>query len=117
MVAGTTPRDAAPTQDRPTIPGWCEQPQQPDTVETPGVRFRPSPNPLDHQVGGDHYHQIPREYQPIVIADKLQLTPAEYNCLKRLLRHRSKGGAADLRKAIHDLELLIELEYGESDET
>ena len=74
--------------------------------------WRDHPSPTKRQVGGDHYHQLPREYQPIVIADKLGLKPWEYNVLKRLLRHRQKEGAADLRKAIHDIELGIELEYG-----
>ena len=32
--------------------------------------------------------------------------------IKRVCRYRSKAGVEDLRKAIHELELMIELEYG-----
>jgi hypothetical protein len=31
--------------------------------------------------------------------------------VKRVCRHRSKNGAEDIRKAIHELELLLQLEY------
>jgi hypothetical protein len=36
--------------------------------------------------------------------------------IKYLTRHRTKNGAEDIQKAIHFLELLIELEYPESKE-
>jgi hypothetical protein len=32
--------------------------------------------------------------------------------VKYVTRHKEKNGAADIRKAIHYLELLLELEYG-----
>jgi hypothetical protein len=31
--------------------------------------------------------------------------------IKRVCRYRSKAGAQDLRKAIHELQLMLELEY------
>tara|TARA_R110000851_G_scaffold30569_2_gene83440 strand:+ start:605 stop:769 length:165 start_codon:yes stop_codon:yes gene_type:complete len=33
--------------------------------------------------------------------------------IKRVCRHRAKNGAEDIRKAIHELNLILELEYGE----
>jgi hypothetical protein len=31
--------------------------------------------------------------------------------IKRVCRHRHKGRAEDIRKAIHELELILQLEY------
>jgi hypothetical protein len=36
----------------------------------------------------------------------------EGNVIKYISRHKSKGKAEDVRKAIHYCELLLELEYG-----
>jgi hypothetical protein len=36
----------------------------------------------------------------------------EGNVIKYVTRHSDKGGAEDLRKAIHYLEMLIEWRYG-----
>ena len=66
-------------------------------------------NPLDVQVGGNHYQQLP--IQPIVFAQRNRLGACETLVLKYITRHRLKGGAEDIRKAIHCLELLLELEY------
>jgi hypothetical protein len=35
----------------------------------------------------------------------------EGNVVKYITRHKEKNGAADIKKAIHYLELLLELEY------
>ena len=62
----------------------------------------------DTQVGGDHYA-------------RMKIQPAEYNhinkigflegsAIKYLSRWNNKGGIEDLRKAIHCIEILIELE-------
>ena len=55
----------------------------------------------------------------------MRIQPAEFSTVnglgflegcvvKRVSRHRSKGGAEDIRKAIHELELILEYEYGET---
>ena len=66
-----------------------------------------------HQVGGDHYKNLtigPTEY---IMANKLNW--CEGNAVKYVTRHRVKGeGLQDLLKARHYINLLIELEYGES---
>ena len=56
----------------------------------------------------------------------MRIQPIEYICanrmtflegcvVKRITRHRHKhgAGAQDIHKAIHELELLLKLEYGE----
>ena len=67
------------------------------------------PNPLDTQVGGDHYKNK-GPYQPWVMIEKLGLDFFEGNALKYLIRWRDKNGVEDLKKAKHYLEYLIERE-------
>ena len=67
---------------------------------------------LDKQVSGSHYKD--KGIQPIVYIHANNLGFCEGNVVKYVTRWRDKGGEADLRKAIHYLELLIELETGQS---
>ena len=62
------------------------------------------------QIGGGHYHN--RAIQPFEYALANEFNYLESNVLKYLTRHKEKNGAEDLRKAIHALELLIEVTYG-----
>ena len=63
---------------------------------------------LDRQESGDHYKD--KGIQPIVYIHANNLGFCEGNVVKYVTRWREKGGEADLRKAIHYLELLIQLE-------
>lgn len=63
------------------------------------------------QVGGKHYKEYPIE--PIVFFHANKIPYLEARAIKYVVRHRAKGGAEDVRKAIHFLEMLLELEYGE----
>ena len=63
---------------------------------------------LDKQVSGNHYKD--KGIQPIVYIHANNLGFCEGNVVKYVTRWRDKGGEADLRKAIHYLELLIQLE-------
>jgi len=63
---------------------------------------------LDTQISGSHY-QMP--IQPVEFITKNKLTFLEGCIVKRVCRHRNKAGKEDLLKAIHELQLLIELEY------
>ena len=63
----------------------------------------------NRQEGGNHY-QLP--IQPIEYIYKNGLGYMEGNVIKYVTRHADKGGAEDLRKAIHYLEMLIEWRYG-----
>lgn len=66
----------------------------------------------DTQVGGVHYKDM--AIQPAEYIHKNRLGYLEGLNIKYVSRHRTKGGADDLRKAIHVLELLLQLEYGET---
>ena len=63
---------------------------------------------LNKQVGGSHYRD--KGIQPIIYIHANELGFCEGNVVKYVTRWRDKNGVADLRKAIHYLELLIELE-------
>lgn len=65
---------------------------------------------LDKEVGGSHYRMA---IQPIEFIQKNHIPFIEGNVIKYVCRHRSKNGKEDIEKAIHYLELLKELEYGE----
>ena len=68
------------------------------------------PSALDKQQGGEHYKIA---IQPIQFIHANQIPFIEANVIKYVCRHRLKHGAEDLRKAIHYIEMLIELEYDE----
>ncbi|HZZ79634.1 MAG TPA: DUF3310 domain-containing protein [Gemmataceae bacterium] len=72
----------------------------------------PTPNDsvsaLDRQIGGDHYRTM--AIQPVEFIVKNGIGFCEGNAITYLCRWRSKDGIKDLRKAIHHIELLIELE-------
>jgi hypothetical protein len=63
---------------------------------------------LTKQVGGSHYRD--KGIQPIIYIHANDLGFCEGNVVKYVTRWREKNGVADLKKAIHYLELLIELE-------
>ena len=68
-------------------------------------------SPLDVQVGGDHYKDL--AIQPAVFIERNKIPFLDGCVIKRMCRHESKNGAEDLRKAIHEIELILELRYGE----
>ena len=67
---------------------------------------------LDKQESGNHYKD--KGIQPIVYIHANNLGFCEGNVVKYVTRWREKGGVADLRKAIHYIELLIQLETEQS---
>lgn len=66
---------------------------------------------LELQVGGDHYKNS--KIQPVDYIHANGLNFLEGSVVKYVSRHRNKGKAQDLKKAIHFLQMLLELEYGE----
>ena len=74
--------------------------------------FVPS-SALDKQVSGSHYKD--QGIQPIIYIHANKLGFCAGNVVKYITRYKSKGGAEDIRKAIHYCQLLLELEYGEKD--
>jgi len=69
--------------------------------------------PSDKQVGGDHYKTLP--IQPAMFCQRNGLRFLESCVIKRVCRHRDKGGAEDIRKAIHELELILQFEYSDAE--
>lgn len=62
----------------------------------------------DTQVGGTHYKDLP--IQPVEYIHANAIGYFEGNVIKYVSRWRKKNGIADLEKAKHYIELLIELE-------
>jgi hypothetical protein len=63
---------------------------------------------LDKQVAGNHYKDL--KIQPVEFIQKNKLGFCEGNAIKYLCRWQAKNGIQDLHKAIHYIELLIEME-------
>lgn len=64
--------------------------------------------PLQTQVGGDHYKSM--KIQPVEFIHANNIPYMEGNIIKYVTRWRTKNGKADLEKAKHYIDLLIELE-------
>jgi hypothetical protein len=80
------------------------------------LEFPLSPEKLKHrksalnvQVGGQHYKEM--AIQPIEFCHKNHMGACETMAIKYISRHKVKDGKKDLEKAIHSIQLLIELEY------
>ena len=71
----------------------------------------PRKSALDVQIGGDHYRSM--AIQPVTYIESNGLDFLAGNVVKYVSRHKNKNGAADVRKAIHYCQLILELQYGE----
>jgi hypothetical protein len=69
------------------------------------------PSALDKQEGGAHYKNL--KMQPVEFIHANELGFCEGSVIKYVCRHQAKNGAQDIKKAIHYLELILELHYGE----
>lgn len=65
-------------------------------------------NALNLQVGGTHYKD--RVIQPVEYIHANDMGFCEGNVVKYVTRYKDKNGIADLEKARHYLEILIQLE-------
>lgn len=65
---------------------------------------------FDAQVGGDHYSKM--KIQPFQYSMENGLDPMQHTIIKYVTRFRDKNGLADLQKARHVIDLLIEFEGG-----
>lgn len=72
-------------------------------------------NALDKQVAGDHYKD--QAIQPVEYIHANAIGYFEGNVIKYVTRWRKKNGIADLEKAKHYIELLIELETRDAGKT
>jgi len=68
---------------------------------------------LETQIGGDHYRA--GSIQPVEYIEANELRFLEGCVVKRVTRHNRPGGKGrqDIEKAIHELQLLLQLRYGE----
>ena len=68
---------------------------------------------LDTQHGGDHYKKL--KIQPIEFIYANELDFLQGNVVKYITRHKDKNGSADVRKALHYCQLILELQYEEDE--
>jgi hypothetical protein len=64
---------------------------------------------FNKQIGGSHYVGLAMQPAPFIRANNVPHLEAE--AIYRILRHKTKAGREDLEKAIHTLQLIIELDY------
>ena len=72
-------------------------------------------NPFDHQVGGSHYKQY--TIQPYEFFFRNNIPHHKAAIIRRILRydHETGQGLTDLKKIIHEVELIMELlKHGDS---
>lgn len=63
------------------------------------------------QVGGSHYKDMP--IQPVEYIHANGLSFLEGNVVKYISRHKTKNGRADVEKARHYCDLILQLEYSD----
>lgn len=73
----------------------------------PGFEAPPA-SALATQVGGDHYKKL--AIQPMEYSMANNLDACQHTAIKYVTRFRDKGGIADLQKAKHVIDMLIEFE-------
>jgi hypothetical protein len=61
------------------------------------------------QVGGGHYKDLAIQPVDYIVGNGLDYL--EGNVVKYITRHKSKGGAQDIRKVIHYCELILAHHY------
>lgn len=63
---------------------------------------------LDTQVAGNHYKDMTIQPAEFIHRNRIEFLPG---CvIKRMCRWRNKDGLQDLHKAIHEIQLMIEME-------
>ena len=67
-------------------------------------------NPLNEQVGGDHY--LGMKLKPFDISMANNLNSVQHTIIKYVMRYKLKDGEKDLKKARHCIDWLIKYEYG-----
>ena len=66
------------------------------------------PEAISRQVAGSHYKDLP--IQPAEYVHRNRIGYMEGSAIYYLTRWRDKNGIEDLRKAIHTIQLIIEME-------
>jgi hypothetical protein len=99
--------ECAVASDRPVrwAQDWVEQDWTNEFIAKHGTG-----GALDEQIGGAHYKDFP--IQPAEFIEKNKIPFLDGCVIKRMCRHGNKNGAEDLRKAIHEIRLILQLRYG-----
>ena len=66
---------------------------------------------LEIQEGGDHYKKLGIEPVEYIQANNLDFFQG--NVVKYVTRHKDKAGKEDIKKAMHYLQMILEMQYGE----
>ena len=66
---------------------------------------------LEKQIDGDHYKDM--KIQPVEFCRANNFGGLESSVVRYVSRHKKKNGRKDIEKAIHCLELILELDYAE----
>jgi hypothetical protein len=101
-------KDFASKQEHLVTPGSA-----PGLVDIGQINIRAgadSLDPFDVQIGGDHYKDMAIQPLEFICANKIPFP--EGSVIKYVCRHKHKGGAQDIRKAIHLLQVVLKAEYG-----
>jgi Protein of unknwon function (DUF3310) len=72
------------------------------------VKLDSEQSALSTQIGGDHYKKL--KIQPMEYSMANNLDACQHTAIKYITRFRDKGGIADLEKAKHVIDMLIEFE-------
>ncbi len=89
---------------------WTLSDNDYEDYEEPLISDAKPDSALDKQEGGGHYKGL--KIQPIEYIHANGLSYFQGNVVKYVSRYKDKNGAEDIKKAIHYLELILELEYG-----
>jgi hypothetical protein len=77
------------------------------------IKVEPEHIPLfkasEEQVGGGHYKVM--KIQPMEFCRANGMLGMESSVVKYVSRHKNKNGAEDIKKAIHCLQLILEMDY------
>ena len=68
-----------------------------------------STNPLNKQIGGDHYKKM--KIQPRAFIEANEIKHGEASAIEYIVRHENKNGAQDIMKAIENLQLVLKFRY------
>jgi hypothetical protein len=74
-----------------------------------------TPKASDQQVAGNHYKGL--AIQPAEYCQRNRLPYCESSVIRYVTRHRAKNGRQDIEKAIHCLQLLLEMEYPQDEQS
>ena len=77
------------------------------------VQNSPKPNSFSKQVAGHHYTDL--AVQPMEYSMHNKLDPCQHTAIKYITRFKEDGGAVDLDKAAHCIEMLKDFYYNNKD--